>query len=88
MPEGGTTDLRLWSRTWNRTWTVDVEWDDEGDEAESVPGLEGRVVCLWADNNQVGVIPALDEVRHYAPIWTTVTKAGDGLVEASKKFSI
>ena len=87
IPEGGTIDLKLWSRTWNRTWIVDVKWEDERDEAGLVPGLEGRVVCLWADSNQVGAIPALDEVRHYAPTWTTLTKAGDGLVEASKRFS-
>ena len=75
-----TREIRLWSRTWDRTWTVDVQVPQ--DQAK----LHGRVVCLWSDQNQQGTVPALDEVRRYAPVWAGVSKLGDGLVEASKAF--
>ena len=88
VPEGGSTEIRLWSRTWGRTWTVDVEW--EGDESNSVRGasMGGKVVCVWSDANHDGVIPALDEAKHYLPNWVAVTKFADGLVEGSKRFNI
>ncbi|KAK2765540.1 hypothetical protein FQN54_008394 [Arachnomyces sp. PD_36] len=77
----GTKEIRLWSRTWENTWTVDLEWENEEQ-------LSGRVICLWSDNNQVGTIPALDELRHYAPNWVAITKAADGLVEGSRAFTV
>ena len=84
VPDGGSKEIRLWSRTWNRTWTVDVKWDHDA----SKPRLKGKVVCLWSDVNQRGVIPAYDEALHYFPDWAIVTKGGDGLVEAFERFSI
>ena len=81
IPYGGSREVRLWSRTWNRTWTVDVGWGGKG-------GFDGRVVCLWSDVNQVGVIPAYDEAMHYVPEWVAMTKAGDGLVEGWKQFVV
>lgn len=75
----GIDEIRLWSRTWNNTWTVDV---DMGDNVI----IDGRVVCLWSDNNRIGTIPALDEMRQLAPSWIAITKAADGLVEASREF--
>ena len=59
-----------------------MSWE-EGEE-----GLSGEVVCLWSDANQVGVIPALDEARRFAPGWVVVSKSQDGLVEGWKKFAI
>lgn len=88
VPEGGSKEIRLWSRTWNRAWVVDVEWEGQGDQEGEVVDLEGKVVCLWSDDNREGVIPALDELRHFAPGWVAVTKAGDGLVEGYKKFKL
>ncbi len=88
VPEGGSTEIRLWSRTWNRAWVVDVEWESQGDHEGDIVDMEGKVVCLWSDDNREGVIPALDELRHFAPGWVAVTKAGDGLVEGYKKFKI
>ena len=73
--------LDLWSRRWENTWTVDVDWSQH-------LSLSGRVTCLWSDNNQPGLIPALDEIRHYLPSWVAVTKFRDGLVEASRGFEI
>ncbi|KAL2223034.1 hypothetical protein M432DRAFT_597109 [Thermoascus aurantiacus ATCC 26904] len=78
-PEGS-KEIRLWSRTWENTWTVDVQWPRDG--------LSGKVVCLWSDNNQAGVIPALDEIRQYAPDWVAVSKLSDGLVEGIRSFTI
>lgn len=84
VPEQGSKELRLWSRTWNRTWTVDVTWDAK----QHGTSLSGRAVCLWSDVNQKGVIPAFDEVKHYVPTWAAITKASDGLVEGYKSFNI
>lgn len=93
VSEAGSKELRLWSRTWGRTWVVDVKWDidgqGEGGEEEGVgDGLDGRVVCMWSDANEWGAIPALDEVRRFAPVWVAVTKNQDGLVEGSKAFNV
>ncbi|PYI17812.1 hypothetical protein BO99DRAFT_423685 [Aspergillus violaceofuscus CBS 115571] len=77
----GTQEIRLWSREWENTWTVDVEWTGK-------TKLKGRVVCLWSDHNRIGAIPALDEVKQYAPVWVAATKFSDGLVEGYKEFEI
>ena len=84
VPEQGSKEVRLWSRTWNRTWTVDVTWDSK----EHGRNLAGKAVCLWSDVNQQGVIPAFDEVAHYVPVWAAITKAADGLVEGYKSFNV
>ena len=84
VPDGGSKEVRLWSRSWNTTWTVDVKWDHKANE----PGLKGKVVCMWSDVNQRGTIPAYDEALHFLPSWTALTKAGDGLVEAFERFSV
>jgi hypothetical protein len=85
VPEAGSNEIRLWSRTWDRTWTVDVSWDSpEGKNGT----IEGKVVCLWSDANQNGVIPAFDEALHYVPDWVAITKAADGLVEGYKRFTV
>lgn len=72
-----TKELRLWSRNWDEGWTVDVEWDQK----EDVLKRKVEVVCMWADVNKPGVIPAFDEVKHFLPTWAAVSKASDGLVE-------
>ncbi|CAD6577084.1 MAG: hypothetical protein ASARMPREDX12_008116 [Alectoria sarmentosa] len=84
--EHGATELRWWSRTWEKEIDVTVRWEaGDGDEGD---GLDGRVVCLWSDANEPGVIPALDEARRFAPIWVAIANAGQGLVEGSKAFFI
>ena len=85
VSEDGSKEIRLWSRTWEKEWTVHVKWEIGEDGAR---GMDGRVVCLWSDDNETGTIPALDEVRHFAPEWVAVTKSGDGLVEGSKAFLV
>ena len=82
VPQNGTSELRLWSRTWDREWRGEVSW--KGGNG----GLSGRAVCLWSDANTPGTIPALDEVWKFAPKWVAVSKAGDGLVEGGKPFKI
>ncbi|KAJ5183542.1 Peptidase M28 [Penicillium capsulatum] len=90
----GLKEIRLWSRTWNRTWTVDVAFSAHeqslfGDEEEdSETRLTGQVSCLWSDDNSPGLIPALDEVRQFAPAWVAVSKLTDGLVEGYRKFEL
>lgn len=86
VPDGGSREIRLWSRTWEKPWSVTVRWRADRDDKRRVTGLDGRVVCLWSDDNETGVIPALDEIRHFAPDWVAITKKGDGLVEGSKSF--
>lgn len=51
-------------------------------------GLEGEVACMWADANERGVIPALDEAMQYVPTWVTVTKLAEGLVVGKKRFEV
>ncbi|RHZ65897.1 hypothetical protein CDV55_106453 [Aspergillus turcosus] len=85
----GTKEIRLWSREWGHTWSVEVEWSTDSESVgEDGERLTGRVVCLWSDGNTPGVIPALDEVRRYAPVWVGVSKLSDGLVEGSRRFEI
>ena len=108
--DGGSKEIRLWSRTWERMWEVDVEWEviegfddddldyqreekseqrhERNEGSRSGSGMDGRIVCLWSDANELGVIPALDEIKHYAPEWVAVSKLSDGLVEGSKAFAI
>ena len=88
VPEMGSDQIRLWHRDWDRSWTVDVEWPVSDGKQPGDEGLEGKVVCLWSDDNVEGVIPALDEIRRFAPDWSAVSKAQDGLVEGVKRFMI
>lgn len=87
VSEEGAREVRLWKRTWNEPWDVHVRWDTGGSERDG-EGLDGRVVCLWNDESNTGVIPALDEIRRFAPDWVAVIKMGDGLVEGSKSFLV
>ena len=82
-PEEGSKEIRLWSRTWEKEWNVKIKWEKS---EESGYGMDGRVVCLWSDENETGAIPALDELRHFAPNWVAISKVSDGLVEGSKAF--
>ena len=84
----GIREIRLWSRTWEKPWSGTLRWETGRDEPDRGSGLDGRVICLWSDDNDSGTIPALDEIRHYAPDWAIVTKNTDGLVEGSKAFLI
>jgi hypothetical protein len=84
----GNREIRLWSRTWEKPWNVTVRWEVSLDEPDRGDGLDGRVICLWSDDNESGTIPALDEIRHFAPDWVAISKTSDGLVEGSKAFLI
>lgn len=90
----GTREIRLWSRKWENTWVVDVDFPTSSTGGGNAVGsgnteaVKGRIVCLWSDQNQLGTIPALDEVRQYAPAWVGVSKLSDGLVEASRGFEV
>lgn len=88
VPEMGSGEIRLWHRDWDRAWTVDVEWPVMEGQRPGEQGLQGKVVCLWSDANVEGAIPALDEIRRFAPDWSAVSKASDGLVEGFKRFVI
>ncbi|KAK8065407.1 hypothetical protein PG997_012154 [Apiospora hydei] len=86
--EAGSKELRLWSREWARPWDVTFSWKSSKGKNVGEEGMDGRVVCLWNDQDERTAIPALKEVRRFAPDWSTVTKMGDGLVEGSKSFMI
>ncbi|KAI9737509.1 MAG: hypothetical protein M1834_009664 [Cirrosporium novae-zelandiae] len=77
----GIEQIQLWSRTWEKTWKVNVKWKEGG-------GINGKLTCLWSDQNKQGAIPALEEVRHNLPVWATATKLSAGLVEGSKVFMV
>ena len=86
----GIHEIRLWSRTWKNKWTVDVDFAELEDESshDTSASIKGRVACIWSDNNTPGLIPALDELMHYAPSWVGVTKMSDGLVEGYREFEL
>ena len=90
IPEGGSQTVQLWSRSWDRVWEVDIEWGDVEDEQvpDTGSGMAGKVVCLWSEYNQIGLIPALDEAQHFSPKWAAITKVDPGLVEGFKRFKI
>lgn len=72
----GSSQVILFSRSWEKEFQVNVTWADG--EAK---GKSGRVGCMWSDVNQPGVVPALDEIWRYEPVWSVVSKGNDGLVE-------
>ncbi|KAJ5803248.1 uncharacterized protein N7503_005698 [Penicillium pulvis] len=89
--QDGIHEIRLWSRTWQNKWTVDVKFAEKENDtptAEETTPISGRVSCIWSDNNTPGLIPALDELRKFAPSWAAVTKLTDGLVEGYRKFEL
>ena len=88
VPEGGSKEVKLWHRKWDEEWKVDVEWPVSQGKGMGDEGMEGRVVCLWSDNNEQDVIPALDEARRFVPEWVGISKLSDGLVEGSKRFTV
>ncbi|GAB1314850.1 Peptide hydrolase [Madurella fahalii] len=90
FPDEGIKSLKLWHRRWNVPWVVDVEWkgDDGDDGLGRSSGFEGTVVCMWSDANVPGTIPALDEALKFSPMWSAITKIGEGLVEGRKRFSV
>jgi hypothetical protein len=88
VPESGSDQIKLWHRDFDREWVVDVEWPVSEGKELGEEGRNGRVVCLWSDHNNPGLIPALDELQRFAPVWTSIVKSMDGLVEGSKPFVV
>jgi len=79
----GMSELRLFTREWEKDFRVNVTWADGEPK-----GKTGKVGCMWADANQPGVIPALDEIWRFEPVWSVVSKGGDGLVEGWRDWKI
>ena len=86
VSNGGSRELRLWSRTWTREWNVHVTWEAGGKDKGY--GLDGWAVCLWSDANKSGTIPALDEAWRFAPTWAAIANNQNGLVEGTKAFFV
>ena len=83
VSDRGSAEIRLASRTWDKNFHMNVTWSDQ--EAKN---QTGRIVCAWSDANQHGTIPAYDEIRRFAPVWSAVTKNADGLVEGFRTFTV
>lgn len=83
IPINGSTEVRLFSRSWDKPFQVNVTWADG-----KVRGKTGKVGCMWSDINTPGIVPALDEVRRFEPVWSVVVKGSDGLVEGWKSWEI
>jgi hypothetical protein len=79
----GMTELRLFTREWEKDFRVNVTWADGEPK-----GKTGKVGCMWSDANQPGVIPALDEIWRFEPVWSVVSKGGDGLVEGWRDWKV
>lgn len=84
----GSNQIKLWHRDWEREWIVEVEWPVTEDKKPGEEGRSGEVVCLWSDHNELGTIPALDELESFMPDWATSVKLSEGLVEGRKTFVI
>ena len=83
VSDRGSSQIRLFSRDWDKNFKVNVTWSEQ--EAK---GQTGKVVCMWSDANQIGSIPAYDELRRFMPVWSAATKISNGLVEGWKEFTI
>lgn len=101
VPEGGVKEVRLWSREWDRGFLVEVGWDEDAEsgDASANETLEGHAACEWAEYasaseggsspaGRTGLIPALEEVKAFLPLWAQPTKLTDGLVEARTRFAL
>lgn len=64
------------------------EGNERGEDDVQTQRFKGKAVCMWSDANDERSIPALTEVRRYMPVWSVVSKAGDGLVEGFKAFEV
>ncbi|PCH35669.1 Zn-dependent exopeptidase [Wolfiporia cocos MD-104 SS10] len=95
MPVEGVRELRLWTRAWGRPFEVEFGWDGSEDEGP----FGGKAACEWAEYASAsaggsspvahtGLIPALEEVKAFLPLWALPTKATDGLVEAWTTFRV
>lgn len=98
VPEGGVKEVRLWSREWDRGFLVEVGWGEDVDGALASEAFEGYAACEWAEYasaseggsspaGRTGLIPALEEVKAFLPLWAQPTKLTDGLVEARTRFA-
>ncbi|KAH9922137.1 uncharacterized protein B0H18DRAFT_879688, partial [Fomitopsis serialis] len=89
MPKEGIRDLKLWSREWERGFLVEVGWNADSEDGFMDDTMGGRAACEWRNGQgQGGLIPALEEVKAFLPLWAQPTKTTDGLVEAWMRFSI
>lgn len=85
------TKIKLWSREWDASWRVRVSvaaHHSSPSSSSSAGAVQGKVSCLWADANERGLIPALDEVKQFMPVWSTISKGSEGLVEGFKSFEL
>ena len=83
VPDRGSSQIRLFGRDWDKNFKVNVTWSEQQAKNQT-----GKVMCMWSDANQLGTIPAYDELRRFAPVWSAVTKMSDGLVEGWKEFTV
>lgn len=81
----GSSEVHIFSREWHKAFTVNVSWPES---AGPVKGQKGVVKALWSDANVREVVPAFDEVRRFEPVWSVVSKAGDGLVEGWREWEV
>ncbi|GAB7358153.1 hypothetical protein MBLNU230_g0310t2 [Neophaeotheca triangularis] len=87
-PQHPATEVRLFSRDFEKQFSIEIGW-----EGKVAKGMKGRVEYLWDDvdlptEGGGRAIPALEEVWRFAPVWSTPSKAGDGLVEGRREFEI
>ena len=80
--KNGSKEIHLFGRDWNNKFKVNVTW-----AGEKARGQTGKVTCLWSESDRHQV-PALDEIKTFEPVWSAVTKAGNGLVEGFKRFEL
>jgi hypothetical protein len=80
--------LTLWARAWGSKFQVELEVDPSKEGEDGQQKIAGRVSCLWNDGPGGAEIPALEEARGFLPEWVAISKAADGLVEATSGFLV
>lgn len=99
VPKGGVKEVRLWSREWERGFLIEVGWNSESDDGLADEPFAGQAACEWAEYasaseggsspaGRTGLIPALEEVKAFLPLWVQPSKLTDGLVEARTGFAL
>lgn len=84
VPRNGSTEVRLFSRSWDKTFRLNATWSDG-----AAKGQKGKAWCMWVEeSSSAPTIPAFHEQRRFAPVWSVVTKASNGLLEGYKEFEI
>ncbi|CAN6645148.1 vacuolar membrane protease [Trichomonascus vanleenenianus] len=92
----GIDDFTLYKFDWNQTYVVGFEWlptwFDAHDRAED--DLKVDITCYWNEyeasipGTDKPRMPAITELLHFSPEWTTYAKYSRGMLEVNKRITL